>query len=230
MSQHPQLQHVVCLQPGDSVGRGASRRLQHSSFLPTHRARHSHSCRSLALLQSCSIIRLCRRPELKSLLTQRIKVIYVPRPPPRFSRSTLPGVIRFSHNHRANLLWRSSFLRDWVIPSFSLSSLCGPVRRTNVYQCCRSGHLWYFYLDGLFGSLAVNFLRNCFQDTLLVRTYGAINGIAPGCSCSMTTLAHQTPFPTFVAPTGRSGMSCAACSSRPLVTPFGIRYPRSLAP
>ena len=37
------------------------------------------------LLQSLSIIRLCCRPELKSLLSQRINVNYVPRPPPPFS-------------------------------------------------------------------------------------------------------------------------------------------------
>ena len=120
LNWHPQLHHVVCLQPGDSVSCGASRRPQHSSLL---RKTSSPTLSFLSpilpcrgrlsalqdLLQSWSIIRVCRCLESNwlSLFSGSANMVYVPMPPLAWRTRHYPQ--RFSPQRGLADLLRSLF-------------------------------------------------------------------------------------------------------------------------
>ena len=86
------------------------------------------------------------------------------------------------------------------------------------------------HLDGLFAHrlLASRETKGKVIPLLvLAQTYGAINGIASGCSSSVTTLMYPTLSPAFFAPTGSSRIDLLPSlflAAFPLL--LGICHPR----
>ena len=72
-------------------------------------------------------------------------------------------VIRLSPDPRADLLWWSSFFRDWIILSFSIFPCFSTVSDLRVSNNAEGAAAFGAYLDGLFGSSAAGLPRNCLQ-------------------------------------------------------------------
>ena len=111
-----------------------------------------------SLLASWSHKRVCRRQELKSLLGHlhhAAKVVYPGRSFLRRLTDLLHGThsqshfIRLNHHARADLLWWSSFLRDWKGTSFFISPHWSHLSYLQVSTDAAGATGFGAYLDGL---------------------------------------------------------------------------------
>ena len=237
--QHPQpeerFHHVACLYPGDFISRGASRKPQHSTLPPRNRARHSPSCRPPSPAEavppryeispspgpSCAYVAV-KNWCLSSLRECSLK--YPSRPSLRrwtdlpCCKHSQSRVIRLSHDPTTDLLWWSSFLRDWIVVSLSISPRCLTVSDLLVSNNAAGVAAFGTHLDGLFAHrlLASRETKGKVIPLLvLAQTYGAINGIASGCSSSVTWCTRHYPQRFSPRRGARGSISCPACSSRP---------------